>query len=101
MNVIFLDIDGVLNYSESESRNGLYLGIDSKRIKNLAKIVAATDAKIVLTSTWKDSYVIGGYKDQCSKTGKYSAMRDVRISPTEKVMERLRELFSRENVVLR
>ena len=51
MKVIFLDIDGVLNEEKSRSRCVGYKGIDDKKAENLAKIVRATDAKIVLVST--------------------------------------------------
>lgn len=68
--VIMLDIDGVLNWYHSKSHCGLYLGIDTVRINRLTKIVEATDAAIVLTSTWKDWYEVGAYK-QSNPTGKY------------------------------
>ena len=54
MKVVFLDIDGVLNEEKSRSRCCGYLGIDDKKVENLAKIVEETNAKIVLVSTWKD-----------------------------------------------
>lgn len=52
-NVIFLDIDGVLNCETSKSRCGSYLGIDKDKVKRLANIINATSADIILTSTWK------------------------------------------------
>ena len=68
-NIVFLDIDGVLNWEHSKSYvvagNGMtYLGIDNIRVKRLAQIVNATDAKIVLTSTWKKDFVVGAYKQE-------------------------------------
>ena len=56
MKVIFLDIDGVLNCEGSRSRCAGYRGIDDKKAENLAQIVRATGAKIVLISTWKDDW---------------------------------------------
>ena len=56
MKVVFLDIDGVLNEEKSRSRCCGYLGIDDKKVENLAKIVEETNAKIVLISTWKDDW---------------------------------------------
>lgn len=58
MKVIFLDIDGVLNCRTSKSychddECGLITGIDSDKVKRLAKIVEATNAKIVLSSDWR------------------------------------------------
>lgn len=58
MKIIFLDIDGVLNCRTSKSychddEMGIITGIDSDKVKRLAKIVEITDAKIVLSSDWK------------------------------------------------
>lgn len=53
MKVIFLDIDGVLNCKTSKSKCGKFTGIDSDKVKRLENIVKATDAVIVLSSTWK------------------------------------------------
>lgn len=62
MNYLFLDIDGVLNtgrYSNYLVENGLcetdadgYL-FDPEAVQNLEYIIEATDAKIVITSTWR------------------------------------------------
>ena len=72
MRVVFLDIDGVLNYKYSKSHVGMYTGIDTIRVKRLAKIVEATGAKIVLTSTWKDGFAVGKTKwEQPSELGRY------------------------------
>lgn len=54
MRVIFLDIDGELTYagySNEETHN-----IDSEKVALLKEIVDATDAKIVLSSSWKYGY---------------------------------------------
>ena len=56
MKVIFLDIDGVLNYRTCKARCPNYksiIGIEDSRVERLAKIVKATNAELVLTSTWK------------------------------------------------
>jgi len=51
MRFIFLDVDGVLN---SEKFLKEYVEeISSENLERLVKIVEATDAKIVLTSSWK------------------------------------------------
>lgn len=47
MKVIFLDVDGVLNNSETKDT------IDLNKVKLLSSIVKQTDAKIVLSSSWK------------------------------------------------
>lgn len=59
--IIFLDVDGVLNCSTSKSYChddicGVITGIDSDKVKRLAKIVEATGAEIVLSSDWKDGW---------------------------------------------
>lgn len=59
--IIFLDIDGVLNCSTSKSYChddicGVITGIDSDKVKRLAKIVEVTGAEIVLSSDWKDGW---------------------------------------------
>ena len=61
MKVIFLDIDGVLNCATSKSfchddTCSIITGIDSDKVKRLAKIVEATGAEIVLSSDWKDGW---------------------------------------------
>ena len=48
--IIFLDIDGVLNTAFTRKRNE---HIDDFRVKLLSDIVQQTNAKIVLTSTWR------------------------------------------------
>lgn len=44
---IFLDVDGVLNHDESSE------DMDSDCLAELQKIVEATGAKLILTSSWK------------------------------------------------
>ena len=56
MRVIFLDIDGVLNGAGSRTRCCGYMGIDNDKAKRLADIVKQTGAKIVLISTWKQTW---------------------------------------------
>lgn len=66
MKIVFLDCDGVLNnasyikkcYKKSiNKKNTVYSGknvpFDPYNLKNLAKIVKKTGAKIVLSSTWR------------------------------------------------
>ncbi len=61
MKAIFLDVDGVLNCSTSKSfchddLYGIITGIDSDKVKRLAKIVEITGAEIILSSDWKDGW---------------------------------------------
>ena len=55
MKYIFLDIDGVLNNSKTVTRSpDGYVGISDNLCKRLEKIIKTTNAKVVLTSSWKD-----------------------------------------------
>ena len=54
--VIFLDVDGVLNYSGCKVKCGKAWGIQPEKVALLKQIVDATDAKIVLSSTWRLGY---------------------------------------------
>ena len=52
--IIFLDVDGVLNNVNTDDMNPSgYTGVSMKLVRNLAKIVERSAAKIVLTSDWK------------------------------------------------
>lgn len=64
MKVIFLDIDGVLNTSETfkireqiEKETGIWtIEIDEFRVEYLKQIIDETDAKVVLSSSWKKDF---------------------------------------------
>lgn len=77
MNIIFLDIDGVLNADEDFGGRskpnpyiGSYMGITGARVKKLKKIVDATGAQLVLTSTWRVAYW-SYLSDRTNRMGKY------------------------------
>lgn len=53
MKVIFLDVDGVLNCSSTRERFEGYIGVEQNKIALIKEIVDKTDAKIVLSSTWR------------------------------------------------
>ena len=69
MKVIFLDIDGVVNFRYSRSRCQGYTGIDDDKVALLKEIVDATDANIVLSSTWRLEYNKAGH--HLEKMGDY------------------------------
>jgi len=64
MKVIFLDIDGVLNnqqtfqsrYEHHQSTGEWLLEIDGIMVSRLANIVKETNAKIVLSSSWRNGF---------------------------------------------
>ena len=72
MKIIFLDIDGVLNYigCKYKSPTGC-LGIDPEKVCLLKQIVDATAAKIVLTSTWKTDWFRTSHIEDLPKDGQY------------------------------
>lgn len=74
MKVIFLDIDGVLNYISTTDEIDRFLGIDDKLVKNLKEIVDKTNAEIVLCSSWKKYWD----KDK-SKQGKMANYLDMKL----------------------
>jgi hypothetical protein len=51
--ILFLDIDGVLNTGSHLSQDKYGDGFNPKAVANLAKIVDATGADIVISSSWK------------------------------------------------
>lgn len=59
MNIVFLDIDGVLTYDGYEKHEAAH--IDENKVELLAEIVKETDSKIVLISSWRGQFVNGSY----------------------------------------
>jgi len=53
LKAIFLDVDGVLNHGYLHEKIGSIVGIGDEYVERLQRIVTATGAKIVLTSSWK------------------------------------------------
>jgi len=55
MKVIFLDVDGVLNFDGSDARTPLgHLGIVDRLVKKLRTLVDNTNALVVIVSDWKE-----------------------------------------------
>jgi histidinol phosphatase-like enzyme len=54
MNILFLDIDGVLNHTKTKDRtpSGFY-GLDDDKVSLLKTVTEKTNCKIVLSSTWR------------------------------------------------
>jgi hypothetical protein len=72
MKIIFLDIDGVLNsvmYDAHRLEERADNRIDMTRVKLLADIVNATEAKIVLSSTWREDW--DKSSELCGSDGEY------------------------------
>lgn len=83
--VIFLDIDGVLNNDKHVPGTPV---IDESRVAYLAYVVASTNARIILSSSWKRAwlrFVQNGYH----ATGRYDGD-----------LELLKKLFDRYDLVV-
>lgn len=68
MKIIFLDFDGVLNsekYIRSCGHHGVVL--DPSRMKLLSQLIISTDAKIVLSTSWREHW--DNDKSKCDETG--------------------------------
>jgi hypothetical protein len=53
MKVIFLDIDGVLNSSQTPNPRKLPYVVDRKLLTRFKRLLQRTSAKVVLSSTWR------------------------------------------------
>lgn len=74
MNIIFLDIDGVLNSNDWYKRRGEATtlphpldDIDPECVKHLNKIIEETEAKVVVSSTWRLGHTIEGLQNILEK----------------------------------
>lgn len=64
MKVLFLDIDGVLNWAGTQERYNGFIGLDPSRIARFNRIIEAhPDVKIVISSTWRKtaSFIEDGF----------------------------------------
>jgi len=70
MNIVFLDIDGVLNNFMTTEKSPMgFTGIDSDKVSILSKVVKGLNAVIVLTTDWKLDWDFD--KTKCTKDGLY------------------------------
>ena len=72
MKLIFLDVDGVLNYGGCKSRapSGC-LGIEEEKVKLIRRIIDETGAIVILTSTWKTEWFPTAFISELPKDGRY------------------------------
>lgn len=69
-NIIFLDVDGVLNNKTTKERSPMgFVGIDDKLVHILKQITEENNASIVLSSTWKSDW--DADYNKCLPDGKY------------------------------
>ena len=71
MKIIFLDVYGVLIHKNCYNRENL--NIDEEKVKILKQIVEKTNAKIVLSSTWKNSY----QKNTAPNKNRYEVLENI------------------------
>ena len=71
MNIIFLDVDGVLNsnFTTFNKSPQKFVGVEDQFLHRLNTIVNCTDAKIVLVSDWKDCWF--NNNEECLSDGMY------------------------------
>lgn len=75
-NIVFLDVDGVLNCVSTQDSIKEYIGIDDKKVSVLKKIVDLMDTKIVLVSSWKGQW----YPYAKDKQDAFATILDHRLS---------------------
>ena len=63
--VIFLDVDGVINTSETKEKCCGYRGIDDEKVELLKRLIDGVEGEIVLSSTWREE------RNKKSELGKY------------------------------
>jgi hypothetical protein len=67
--VIFLDFDGVLNNRKWLSRGGSRDDVDPESVRLLNWLVDATQAKVVVSSTWRILHTIEELRDTLDRAG--------------------------------
>lgn len=76
MKVIFLDVDGVLNYVGCDSSYGGLYFVAEEKLRILADLVERTNAKIVLTSTWRYGFIDLLNGEETFEADLYQALAD-------------------------
>ena len=77
MKIIFLDIDGVLNYVGCKHKIREMYFVDPKKLELLKKIIDETGAKIVLSSTWRIGWIDLKNSEDTVNARDFIALRDV------------------------
>lgn len=70
MKIIFLDVDGILNSSDTKVTFNGFIFVEEKFVGRLAHLVHKTGAKIVLSSDWRYNHD-AHYMALCSVLGRY------------------------------
>ena len=102
VNVIFLDIDGVLNPYPNQRQNmeagtedTSVLKLDSECMKVLRRIIEKTGAKLVLSSSWRCEEWYGGFasKENVERQLQEYGMRLLDATPVLPVYDRGKEIL--------
>lgn len=91
MKVIFLDFDGVLNtdaYVRRQGRCGVIL--DPEKLMLLGRIVRKTDAKIVLSTSWREHWSPVPGESDCTGEEIEGIFRRFRLEIYDKIPHRTR-----------
>ena len=97
--IIFLDIDGVLNISESivEHNNKYFSDMDEDKINYLNNICKKFNIKIVLSSSWRDNNSIEDTNDFF----KYKGIKNKIVDYVEQFKDKneaIREYIEKNNI---
>ena len=74
MKIIFLDVDGVLNNTSTQETFEEYYFVEDEKVELLKQLVTRTNAKLVLSSTWREGWYARERIENPSKSFK-SAIR--------------------------
>ncbi len=75
--IVFLDIDGVLNSTESAIRLGTYKRLCQRAVANLNLVTLTTQAEIVVSSSWRIIHDLARLRVLLSEAGVKARVRDV------------------------
>lgn len=75
MKVIFLDVDGVLNCITTKTKIEGYPFVDDEKVALLKEIINRTEAKVVLSSTWRYGWYVMDHLEKMRD----SDLRDVHM----------------------
>lgn len=101
MKIIFLDIDGVLN---NDKTNALtpdgFIGIGNSLLDRLASIVHRTDAKIVLSTSWKTEWSVNPIERKPDGQYLNKKFKQVKICIMDKIDDRETGVQNRGQAIL-
>jgi len=93
LNIIFLDIDGVVNDAIAQQERG-YITFEQHAMKYLKEIVHEADARIVISSNWHHfEWVIEAIKEELGKYGlvdKFIGCTPILVQEMEKLFDLLK-----------